>query len=213
MEVEIGGHKFQVGENPSDFWQWVAEGRYDKEWNLIAAYLRPEHTFLDLGAWVGSHSLFASTIAKRVVAVEPDPVAYEILIRNVDLSDSPIEVFRMAVTGHEGVLTLGSGLLGASTTRLNPNAGGGIGRWEPGQTFEVRSTTLRRFVRDHRLEDPLFIKMDVEGSEEEILDDVEFFWEHKPVLYLEQHPWWWKDETHTRKLIGLVSEHAKVILG
>lgn len=211
MQVSIKEAKFEVQPEPADFWGWVNEGRYDKEWNLLSAYLRPEHTFLDLGAWVGSHSLFASRIARRVVAVEPDPVAHAILVKNVDFADSPIEVYQLAVTGHEGAVTLGSGLLGASTTRLNPNAGGGIGRWEPGQTFEAPCTTLREFVQKTQLEDPLFIKMDVEGSEEEILEDLEFFHEHKPVLYLEQHPFWWKDEAHTRKLISLVSEHAKVI--
>lgn len=213
MQATIKGHAFEVQDEPADFWGWVKKGHYDKEWNFMAAYLRAEHTFLDLGAWVGSHSLFASTIARRVVAVEPDPVAHAILMRNVDFAPCPIEVFALAVTGHEGVLTLGSGLLGASTTRAHSGAGGGIGEWQPGQTFESPCTTLRKFVESRKIEDPLFIKMDVEGSEEDILEDVEFFRERKPVLFLEQHPWWWRDEAHTRKLIGLVSEHAKVMLG
>lgn len=211
MEVLIKGAAFEVQEEPADFWGWVKAGHYDREWNLILAHLQPEHTFLDLGAWIGSHSLLASTIAKRVVAVEPDPIAYAILARNVDFAHSPVEIFEMAITGHAGVVRLGSGFLGASTTRRNPNAGGGIGRWEPGHIFNARCETLRGFAEKRVLKDPLFIKMDVEGSEEEILEDVQFFRERKPVLFLERHPWWWKDESATRKRIEEISRTSAVI--
>ena len=190
--VAIYGKEFSVESAPEDFWSWVAEGRYDGEWRILQTYLRPEHTFIDLGAWVGSHSLFASSIARRVIAVEPDPVAFPILESNAALNN--IEPVRIAITGQEGVITLGSGFLGASTTRANRHAGAGIGAWEDGQQFDITCTTLRKFVETHALQDPLFIKMDVEGSEEQILEDIEFFEQHKPTLYLENHPFWWKSE-------------------
>lgn len=78
MKVSIGGKEFNVADQPADFWGWVQKGNYDPEWKFLRDNLRPEHTFLDLGAWVGSHSLYASTIANRVVAVEPDPVYLEV---------------------------------------------------------------------------------------------------------------------------------------
>lgn len=209
MKVAIRNVEFEVAAEPADFWGWVAEGRYDREWKVMDEYLRPEHTFLDLGAWVGSHSLYASTIAKRVVAVEPDPVAHDILFCNS--LDEKIEPWRFAISDHHGTITLGSGFLGSSTTRKNPNAGGGIGAWEPGHQFEVRCNTLRNFVKAAKLEDPLFIKMDVEGSEEDILEDVEFFREHKPILHLETHPWWWKDGAATRERIEQISKYCMVI--
>jgi FkbM family methyltransferase len=211
MEAVINGRSFEVAAEPADFWGWVKEGRYDREWNTLSAYLRPEHTFLDLGAWIGSHSIYAATIAKRVVAFEPDPIAHAILIRNAALSPYRFEVSPVAIAGHEGFVRLGSGLLGASTTRRNPAAGGGIGEWQPGQELDAPCATLRAVAEDLRFEDPLFIKMDVEGSEEEILEDVEFFKERKPILYLETHPFWWKDEPAMRKRIEEISKHAMVI--
>lgn len=211
MEALMNGRSFEVAAEPADFWGWVKEGRYDREWQILSRHLTPEHTFLDLGAWVGSHSLYASWIAKRVVAVEPDPVAYGILIRNAALAEWPIETFELAITGQAGTVTLGSGLLGASTTRQNPEAGGGIGAWEPGETCEVPAETLRSFVERLKLEDPLFIKMDVEGSEEEIVEDIEFFLARRPTLYLEEHPWWWKEEAKTRERIREIGRHATIV--
>lgn len=210
MQTLIHGQLFEVAPEPADFWGWVAAGHYDREWKVLETNLRPDHTFLDLGAWVGSHSLFASRICKRVVAVEPDPVAFEILAENVKTHPN-IEAYKIAVAEYAGNIRLGSGFLGASTTRKNPNAGGGIGAWEPGHDFEVSCTTLARFASSCRLEDPLFIKMDVEGSEEAILQDLEFFEERKPILYLEQHPFWWQDAAATRERIEQISRKCMVI--
>jgi FkbM family methyltransferase len=221
--ISLLGNEFLVEPNPEDFWGWVSEGKFDSEWRLLAKHLRPEHTFLDLGAWIGAYSLFASTIAKNVIAVEPDPVAYEILERNVSsrkrsyllggrryaLFEENIDPVRLAITtGEPDVITLGSGLLGASTTRANRNAGGGIGAWEAGQQFDVECMGLRAFAETWDIcGDPLFIKMDVEGSEEMILKELDFFKDNKPILYLETHPFWWKDERacweNIRRLAGL----------
>lgn len=210
-KVSIKDYEFEVQEEPKDFWGWVKEGRYDKEWRVMDEHLTSEHTFLDLGAWIGSHSLYASRVAKRVVAVEPDPIACSILKKNVDFAPSPIDVLDCAIIGNPGSVTLGSGLLGASTTRINPEAGGGIGPWEEGQSFTTWGTTIRRLVDKLGLTDPLFIKMDVEGSEEDILEDIDFFAKHNPVLYLEQHPWWWKDVSTTQKRIEEVSKVCRVV--
>ena len=62
MNVSINGKPFTVADEPADFWGWVTEGRYNAEWAILDRFVKPEHTFVDLGAWVGSHSLYASRI-------------------------------------------------------------------------------------------------------------------------------------------------------
>lgn len=205
--VTIGGKCFEVASEPADYWGWVTEGRFNHEWAVYDRHLKPEHIFIDLGAWVGSHSLYASLIAKRIVSVEPDPVANEILIENLSfLSPRPeTSVFHSAITDYEGTVRIGSGLLGASTTRINPNEGGGIGAWSEDQTCLVHCTTLRKLCAE--LPDPLFIKIDVEGAEELIFEDVEFFKERKPTLYVEFHPFWWKDEEKMRKNFQRIADN------
>lgn len=191
-EVQIRNRKFLVSSQPEDYWKWIAEGRYDNEFTVYDAHLIREHTFVDLGAWVGAHSLYASATAKRVVSVEPDPVAFDILAVNLP---KDVILMRKAISDKSGVVTLGSGLLGASTTRVNPSAGSGIGPWVEGQTFEVECLSLRELVKD--LPDPLFIKIDVEGSEESVFKDLELFAERRPTVLVELHPFWWKDINQT----------------
>ena len=193
-EVQIRNRKFLVSSQPSDYWGWIAEGRYDNEFSVYDSHLQAAHTFVDLGAWVGAHSLYASATAHKVVSVEPDPVAFDILQQNLHEGYNR-RIIRKAISHRTGVVTLGSGLLGASTTRVNPLAGSGIGPWVEGQTFEVECLTLRELIKD--LSDPLFIKIDVEGSEESIFKDVELFAERRPTVLVELHPFWWKNVTHT----------------
>lgn len=188
---------------PSDYWGWIAKGHYDSEWKVYDAYLKPEHTFIDLGAWVGAHSLYASRIAGHVLAIEPDPVAWEILLNNLN-GCAPI--LRMAV-GFDGEVILGSGCLGASTTRKNLAAGGGIG--EAAETVTVRSISLRNLCAD--IPDPLFIKIDIEGMEEEVFKDWEFFHERKPAILVELHPWWWENEAETRENFKRVTNEYKTV--
>lgn len=192
MKVNIKGKVFEVASEPADYWGWITEGRYNREFEVYDRYLKPEHTFVDLGAWVGGHSLYGSSIVKRVVAVEPDPVAYDIL----KLNAKDANIVHLAVSDVPGVVKLGSGFLGASTTRFNPNAGSGIGPWEAGHDFEIEAITLRELVKD--LPDPLFIKIDVEGAEERIFKDVALFAERAPVVLVELHPWWWENPTQAQ---------------
>lgn len=210
MKATINNKPFEVEPEPSDYWGWIAEGRYNHEWRVYDDLLSKQHTFIDLGAWVGAHSLYASTIAGKVIAVEPDPVAFAIAEKNL----AGFDVHRLAISGKVGDIKLGSGWLGASTTRANPNAGSGIGPWDEAHTCIVPCTTLREFCKD--MPDPLFIKIDVEGSEEEILQDVEFFAKRKPTLLIELHPFWWRDVAHTWndfKAAKALYKNAREIVG
>lgn len=193
MLLKIRNKEFQVSSQPSDYWGWINEGRYDHEWVIYDTYLKPEHTFVDCGAWVGAHSLYASSIAKRVIAVEPDPIAFDILKNNVG---KDVTLICKAVSDRDEIVTMGSGLLGASTTRTNPSAGSGIGPWIEGQTFDVECVSLSELLAE--VPDPLFIKIDVEGSEEKLFNS-SVFTERKPTVLIELHPFWWTNPEVTWK--------------
>jgi FkbM family methyltransferase len=197
MQTTINGRTFQVEEEPRDYWGWVSAGNYDREWQVYDRYLSREQTFIDVGAWVGAHSLYAKHLAGYVVSIEPDPIACEILCRNV-----PGDVRRLAISDTIGTIRLGSQLLGASTTRACSRCVNNFGGWADGEQFDVDCITLRQLVKG--LNNSLFIKLDVEGAEEKIFRDVEFFAERKPTLFVELHPWWWDDEAEGWKAFETV---------
>lgn len=148
-----------------------------------------------------------------MIAVEPDPVAFEILKRNMELNSfGDVELYPQAIADTNGEIVVGSGYLGASTTRINRAAWNGIGPWVEQYTVKVPCSTLGNFIaRRHAVGDPLFIKMDVEGAEEQIISSsFEWIAAHKPVLFVELHPGWWKEpEAFQQKLYELGKVYGK----
>ncbi|HEV2397931.1 MAG TPA: FkbM family methyltransferase [Candidatus Sulfotelmatobacter sp.] len=209
--ITINHKPFEVV-NPDDpYWTWVANGSYDHEWSVYDKYLKPEHTFIDLGAWIGSHSMYASLTAKKVIALEPDPAAHDILVRNLGLLNPrpEVSVLPYAVSNADEV-ELGSAALGASTTRKNQDAGNHIGAADPNLSFKAKGITLRTLFQT--VNRPVFVKMDIEGMEEEVFQDWKLFHEFKPVVFVEFHPWWWKDEALTRRDFAKLSNNYQTIL-
>jgi len=175
------------------FWTQVRDGIWEPQtYNVFDKFLKPEMTYLDLGAWIGPTVMYAASVAKRTIAVEPDPIAFPVLRQHIEANNLVVELHNEAITGYNGTITLGSGSLGSSTTRANPTGGGRQPDWN--QTFSVQCHTLIDFIAMHGIETPLFIKMDIEGGEEDVLKDFELFEDLRPTLYLSVHPFWWKSQ-------------------
>lgn len=111
----------------------VPEYRYDD--------IRPDDIVLDIGANVGAFALRAARLSRRVVAVEP--VAYDLLAKNVRLNGAKVRLIRGAL-GDGGTVEA---------------------RWDE-KTVPVPSYPLREIVRMAGGCD--FLKCDCEGAEWQI---------------------------------------------
>ncbi len=180
--VDIHGFEFEVEPDPKDYWDWIEQGTYRADFETIKRFAGPDVTCIDAGAWIGADTLYASKLFKHVHAIEPDPVAFEILRKNLAANSlNNVTLYENAVMGHTGTTTIGSTMLGCSCTRESCHE----------NSVTIPCTTLREFCKD--IPDPLFIKMDTEGAEAQILRDWEFFAERKPDLMLSTHLRWWKE--------------------
>lgn len=118
---------------------------------------------IDGGAFRGETSFWLiSKGARKVYAFEPDPYNFSILCENVNinkLNDRIIPIQRI-LSNKEGeeftFLFTGSG----SSSIVNS---------EKENNFKISSITIDNFVVDNRLESVDFIKLDVEGSELDVL--------------------------------------------
>lgn len=183
INVNIYGEDFRVASEPKDVFEWIAKGTWEPfTFAVLRKYLTKDTSFVDAGAWIGTMSLFGSRLAKRVFAIEPDPIAFRILINNLSLNNvDNVVPYEIALTRNAGTVSLGGSMLGCSCTRMSCSE----------NAVSVPSISLREFCST--IPDPLFIKMDVEGAEAEILRDIDFFAERKPTLLLSAHPCWWLD--------------------
>ena len=142
-----------------------------EEVDTIQGYLKhapPQagETVFDLGSNCGvSVCVFSRAVgpAGHVVAFEPDPLNREMLVRNVaELPLTNVDVHDVAVAGTSGRLRFNSeGSLGAALSHVVSRAG-------LVDTIEVTAVTLAGAC-EAAGRVPDFIKMDVEGAEEEVL--------------------------------------------
>jgi FkbM family methyltransferase len=206
-EVSIRGQKFQVAKEPADFWGWVDNDRWEPYlFTFLEKVLTPETTLIDIGAWVGPASLYASRLCKQVHAFEPDPIAYEILQTNLEANGiKNVRTFPLAIMGHIGNVSLGAAGLGCSVSRTSCIE----------NSFSAPCVTLTNFVTVHNIKEPVVIKIDVEGAEDRLLQDPVFTTpqDYKPTIIVSLHPAWWaeagKNVDGTRAAIMKIANRYK----
>ena len=124
-----------------------------------------DQIILDVGANIGAFSLFASRRAPRarILALEPFPATLEQLRDNLDRNNlaGRVEIHSLALTSEVGARHMDDNS-GPSQYRGMLGAGDGRG-------LEVRTVTLDRFLTEYDLNDIDLMKMDIEGSEHEVI--------------------------------------------
>jgi FkbM family methyltransferase len=128
---------------------------------FVLHFLRKGDLFLDVGANIGSYTILASGVCRAAVwAFEPDPNTVRSLKRNVELNDlnSLVTVYELALgsTAGEVPFTVGQD----TENRVVTNAG----------DTNIRMVNQQPLDALNRADaQPIMIKMDVEGYEEEVL--------------------------------------------
>lgn len=185
-EVTRGGVTWEVDE-PSvggyQFWNdWENAGWEQSTLDVLDQFVTPESTFVDIGAWIGPVSLWASHLAKRVISVEPDPVALRYLRKNAKANKAPIKVIPAAISNHTGYefITASDDGWGSSMTRLTPTG------------KQVSCWTLPDLFEKHKIENVSLVKMDIEGAESLVLEQIAPFLASQeiPLLVAMHEPWW-----------------------
>ncbi len=131
------------------------------ELDLMRQHLPKGGTFVDIGANVGNHSLFAGLFldAGRIIPFEPNPLAYRLLILNLVMNDLHSRV----VFDHVGVGASDLDRVGFAMTEREKNLGAAKMVAGAGTISTVRPDDVLQGER------PDFIKIDVEGMEMDVL--------------------------------------------
>jgi FkbM family methyltransferase len=156
----------RVADDQPTFWDKVERGLWEPgTLALLEREIAPGTIFLDLGAWVGPTALYAAALGARVIALEADPAALSQLQRNLaanpDLA-ARIEVLARAVHASEGQVALGA--------RRKPGDSMSSVLIAPGAvTWLAETITPAALAARIGTGGRLFIKIDIEGGEYELL--------------------------------------------
>lgn len=196
MNVNKNGKTFQTTEW-GNFWASLEKGEWEPGiFTAMDQYLTPSSIVFDIGAWLGPITLYAAQICEWCYSVEPDFKAYLELQNNIKANClQNVTLHNFAIMGYEGSVELGNdGNLGDS----------GTARASVHNRFSVPCITLTQLAKQHSVLKVDFLKIDVEGAEESILEDVEFFYKFRPILCLSIHEGLFLDKNKAYEVFGKV---------
>ena len=139
---------------------------------FYAQFVRPGDLCFDIGAHVGNRLQALSRLGARVVALEPQPQCMRLLRRWYGHHPN-IELVEQAVGGARGTRSLFVSERTPTVTTLSRDWIGAVGatpgfagvRWD--RSIPVHVTTLDELIA--RYGEPTFCKIDVEGTELDVL--------------------------------------------
>jgi FkbM family methyltransferase len=187
MQINARGRQFEVlPASHLPFWNDVVNGTWETAtFAIFNRFLDREHSYIDIGAWIGPTVLYGCQVAKSVYALEPDPLAYAELEQNIALNKQVtgnVRLFNACIAPQSGDVTLGSRGEGNDSTSSLLFA-------KKKTHWTVKAFSFMDFIRQQAITDCNFIKMDVEGGEYQLLPTMaEYLRAHRPTLHLSLHP-------------------------
>lgn len=162
---------------------------------LEFARIEPGQTVLDLGSYSGLTSIaFSRAVGSsgRVISLEPDPVNYVACRTNIELAirvhaaEANIRLLPLAIAERNCTLAFSSeGAMGSS--RMTSSGVSMVGNTR-GTVIKVEAISLEGLVQREKLDRVDFVKMDIEGSEINVIESSEsFFRRFRPRAIIEPH--------------------------
>jgi len=132
---------------------------------------------VDCGAYIGLSVIYFKILfpQSKIIAFEPDPIIFHALSSNLQkFNFKNIQIYNAAVWNKDGE---------ALFFHEEADAGRIINQSIPNKTVSVSTLRLRRFINKH----VDLLKIDIEGSEYEVLNDCKEYLHNVDKLFIEYH--------------------------
>jgi FkbM family methyltransferase len=151
----------------------------EPELRLLKDLVDPQKNSIDVGANKGSYTYFLSRLSKHVFAYEPNPGLASFLSKAVNSSN--VSVYPIALSDREGVATLSIPIV---DTFIYDQLGS-LQLQDTSQKIQTFDVPLKR-LDDQEHTNVGFVKIDVEGHEEVVIDGaIDLISKQHPVLLVE----------------------------
>jgi len=185
QQVTINGTRLNwTAEHYDGFWGRVERGEWEPQtYREIDRHVGVDTVVLDLGANIGAITLYAARKAARVICFEPDPLSRANLTANIAVNPDiagKITVIAKAVHAGAGEIRLGSQASGGDSmsSTILP---------------DVKTSWLVETITPHEINAmlpqdpvPVFVKMDIEGGEYDLIPAARPLWERRNLTLLVQ---------------------------
>jgi len=204
MKVKINNRDFNV-ENDEPFWNQIDVWE-NHSFKILDHFLNNKNCLIDVGAWNGVLSIYASRICRNVIAFEPDTAAFSNLTRNIELNDiKNIECHNIGLSDKDESIPLNIIRGGDSMSSIIDRT---MQHYTKNSVETIKTILLSKFLIENKVSNIGLIKIDTEGAEIFIIPEIQkYLTKHKPTLYLSFHPNWFPEkDIQINNLIDILSE-------
>lgn len=189
MQIQLKNYTFQIdpGQN-KHYWSYINSIDWEPHtFAIFDQFIGENSVVLDIGSWSGVLTLYAAKTAKEVHALDPDPVCFSELNRNVELNPAvadKIKTYQTAISAQKETVRLSAReTYGASSSSILER------KRDAENSLELETISLGDFLEKENIQKVDFIKMDVEGAEFKILPTIGKAIEkvNYPTLYISFH--------------------------
>ncbi|MBF0137302.1 MAG: FkbM family methyltransferase [Magnetococcus sp. DMHC-1] len=167
------------------FWNRVNRGQWEPETlQTFDTCLNENMVTVDIGAWIGPTTLYASRKCRKVYAFEPDAVAFAELKKNVANNNiENVELFNLAIDFQKSDRCL------YKKTAFGDSMSSFIDVAGAAEFQKISSDRLDNLVAADVLAGDVFYKIDIEGYEYDLMPKLAYLFNNKKcILYLSVHP-------------------------
>jgi len=146
----------------------------------------PEPLIIDCGANIGISVLEWKTRwpMARVICFEPDPDTFRLLDMNIEQNGVPgVKCINAAVADFDGTTTL-FGHVGKGSDSRGSSIAAAWGQRPGTSTIEVKCQRLSPYLTGSQV---AFLKLDIEGAEQQVLREIASQLDQVAALYVEVH--------------------------
>lgn len=220
MKILKNNYSFLISEDEPYSMNWFSNNKLDnwekETFHIFEHYKNHKGIYIDIGAWIGPTVLYCANIYKKVIAIEPDPVALSRLKKNISVNNfNNIILIEKGLFSENGTTQFGgNGKLGNSeSTILIANKeeyfsyeGRHTKNLSHDEIIEIKTITIERLIEQQNI-DPKnisLIKMDIEGGEKIVVPSlINFLNKYKPIFYISLHRCFLK-ETDINLIINIL---------
>jgi FkbM family methyltransferase len=165
VDITYAGRTVALPDLPeyAKFYRKLSDGKWETgTFETLSRNLDRDTVYIDIGAWIGVTPMWAAQIAKFVVAVDPDPRCIEIL-KDLAARVPNVTVLESALSPCSTVVISAVDGFGSSETSVLD-----FGNSECATVSGIGMDEILR----HAENAPVFIKIDIEGYEFVIKDEI-----------------------------------------
>jgi len=165
--------------------------------------LHKDKVCIDIGGWIGTTSIYSSRMSKHVYVIEADRSSYYDLLRNCAINSTNITCINKAIYNIDNTdIYFGKNKF-IENSKENDSTSQIYSTNDSidNDCYIVKTITLASLCKEYNIntQEVSLVKVDIEGGEENILEDLfQFHTTTQTPLYISFHYSWWNDKNLSR---------------